>query len=472
MPDFSLPLSSNTAPALYFLDANHREQHRTFPEYFEQSSSIAHSLKKLDFQRNDTLAFIAQNAPETASLLLACLQMGIIAMPMSPRFPQNVVDEIVQLANARLFAVPLQSVAQTGVSALPMSAISFEQDATILCTSGSTGLPKLMLHTTANHYWSARSAAENIPFGAGDCWLQSLPLYHVGGYSIFFRAIVGGAAIAFPSTNTFDVRLLAQTLERFPITHCSFVATQLYHALRHAPLVKQLRTAKAIILGGSAIPQTLITQALDEGLKIFTSYGSTEMASQISTSISSEASELRASGTILPHREVRISDDGEILVRGKTLAKGRVTQQGIVPLVDEDGWYHTRDLGALDSMRRLTVLGRRDNMFISGGENIHPETIEQVLCDYEDVVQAIVVPVPHEIYGFRPVAFVQRVGNKSLHSAWIRDAQAHITTILPRFATPDHIIPFPMNIIQSDLKPSRAELRRVAEEYVAGLPTI
>jgi o-succinylbenzoate---CoA ligase len=472
MTDFFTSPSLNTAPALYFLDTEDREQYFTFAEYFSHRCAIAHLLEQQDFQRGDRLAFIAHNSPETASLLLTCLQMGIIAMPLSPRFPPNIAQELVRIAKARLMALPTHFEAQTRIEVLPTDAFSFEQDATILCTSGSTGLPKLILHTAANHYWSAVGAAENIPFGAGDCWLQSLPFYHVGGYSIFFRSVVGDAAIAFPSTNSFDVRLLTQTLERLPVTHCSFVATQLYHALDYAPLVQQLRRLKAIVLGGSAIPQTLTQQALDEGLKIFTSYGSTEMASQISTSISSEASELRASGTVLPHREVCVSDDGEILVRGKTLARGRVSEQGMVPLVDEDGWYHTRDLGGLDSMRRLTVLGRRDNMFISGGENIHPETIEQVLYDRADVVQAIVVPVPHEIYGFRPVAFVQREDDANLDAAWLHAVRADLAIYLPRFAVPDQFLIFPSETLTSGIKPSRSTLRHIAEVYVAGLSVI
>jgi O-succinylbenzoic acid--CoA ligase len=470
----------SNVPALYFFDGG-GAKYFSQAEYHEASLSITRLLGNKGFQHGDRIAFRAQNTVEMASLLLACLRMGYVAMPLSPRFPQQTINELVRIAGAKFLddteLLALISSAHKEISNMEhrfifgesekfFRNIALDNPATILCTSGSTGLPKMILHTVANHYWNAVGAAENIPFDGGDCWLQSLPLYHVGGYGIFFRAAVAGTAIAFPNTTVFNVRQLTETLTELPITHCSFVATQLYHALRHEPLMARLRSMKAIILGGSAISQTLVAQALEAGLKIFTSYGSTEMASQISTSISSEASELRTSGTVLPHREVCISHDGEILVRGKTLAKGRVTEQGIVPLVGDDGWYHTRDLGALDLMRRLTVLGRLDNMFISGGENIHPEAIEQVLCDRRDVVQAIVVPVPDEVYGFRPVAFLQREQNKSLHQSWLQEIRKQLESALPRFAIPDHFFTFPQESIVSGIKPNRATLQELAQNLI------
>lgn len=479
---FSLPFS-NTAPALCFLDSNQQKASSSFAEYFEQSLVIADTLTQQGFSHGDRLAFISQNTPKTALLLLACLQAGFVAMPISPRFPENVVKELTRVANAQLVnnIAPFLVLNQAHIlrqTTLPTQASEgnllenlLEQDATILCTSGSTGLPKMILHTAANHYWSAVGAAENIPFGAGDCWLASLPLYHVGGYGIFFRALVGGAAIAFPSSANFDVRLLTETLHHFPITHCSFVSAQLYQALRYPELVQKLQRLKAIVLGGSAIPQSLIMQSLAKGLRIFTSYGSTEMASQISTSISSEPSELQTSGTVLPHREVHISDDGEILVRGKTLAKGRITEQGIVTLADANAWYHTGDLGkleapSLDAKGRLTVFGRRDTMFISGGENIYPEAIERILCENVDIMQAIVVPVQHEIYGCRPVAFVQRQSNEALTEPWRHKIRTDLAMKLPRFALPDKFFLFPPEMLTSVIKPRRSELLKIANEYL------
>jgi len=233
--------------------------------------------------------------------------------------------------------------------------------------------------------------------------------------------------------------------------------------LRFPPAVERLRNLKAILLGGSAIPESLIEQALERGLSIYTSYGSTEMASQITTTEAPEREQLRTSGSVLPHRELCISDTGEILVRGETLARGRVTEQGIEPLTGDDSWYHSGDKGLLDEAGRLLVLGRLDNMFISGGENIHPEMIESALLERTDIVQAIVVPVPHPIYGSRPIAFLQREQNLPLEEAWILHLREYIAHRLPRFAIPDGIVAFPPDILASGFKPSRRALQTLAE---------
>lgn len=458
------------APALYCLfgeyeHSSHEKWHKVthfYGELHSKAEQIAFAFVDNGVRVGERCAFVAPTNETTLWMLLGCLRAGITAMPLSPRFPEAMVRSLVQQAGARYTAdSPSILPGRSHITELPYPPLS--QDATILCSSGSTGMPKMFLHTAEQHYRSALGAAGNIPFGQGDCWLASLPLYHVGGYAIMIRALLGGAAIAIPHYTSFAVERLAEALENLPVTHCSFVSTQLYHALRFQPALERLRRLKAIVLGGSAIPESLIRQALDEGLKIYTSYGSTEMASQITTTKAPEREELRTSGSVLPYRELSISPKSEILVRGATLTQGKVTEQGIMPIVGDDGWYHTGDRGRLDDSERLIVLGRLDNMFISGGENIYPEMIEAALLEHTDIVQAIVVPVAHEIYGSRPVAFLQREGNLPLEDAWILSIRTVLYEKLPRFAVPDVFAVFPQNILASSLKPSRAELQSIAE---------
>lgn len=463
-------LRSETAPALYFTDSNGENQVYSYKQYFEESTSLASELHKNGFQREQICAFRAPNTPKIVLHLLACFQGGIVAMPLSQRFPQAMVDELVYCANARLCDITtLPTYSSPEERKLVKIDWHFEENqaATILCSSGSTSVPKMFLHTVQNHVLSALGSGRNIPFGEGDCWLQSLPLYHVGGYAIFFRALVGKAAIALPDYTSFNVEAFTRSLEQFPITHCSLVATQLYHCLRSEQAIERLAGLRAILLGGSAIPESLIEQALKHGLKIFTSYGCTEMASQITTTKSPEREHLRTSGNILRHRELCISEEGEILVRGGTLAQGRLTEQGMTSITDDEGWYHTGDVGELDSRKRLIVRGRRDNMFISGGENIHPETIEQTLLERNDIVQAIIVPVPHEIYGFRPVAFLQRFNNLPFDAGFLNELRVLLEQKLPRFAVPDNFFSFPEDIFQTGIKPSRHALRSIAETIVS-----
>lgn len=501
---YDIPIPDNDAPALYWSGDNTERQTLSYCAYKEQSASVAEKLAAhgIHLQRGDRVAFVASGAPDMALALLACLQAGYVAVPLSPRFPAETVTELLRLTGARILlyddttkAVSIDAARKAGIPSVVLStqasaalntdrnvyatkdsisdrnlfADALGNDATILCTSGSTGLPKALVHTVGNHYWSAVGSAANIPFGEGDCWLLSLPLYHVGGYGVFFRALVGGASVAFPTYHSFDAGALVQTLDRFPITHCSFVATQLFHALQSTAAVERLQRLRVIVLGGGAIPHSLIQSALDKGLRIYTSYGCTEMASQITTAPSSEPSEVFTSGRLLPFRELALADDGEILVRGRTLAVARLSANGKESITGGEGWFHTKDLGALDAEGRLTVLGRKDNMFISGGENIHPETIEQAICEHPSVVQAIVVPVPNEKYGERPVAFVQFTHNLTLSEERIEELRQIAEERLPRFALPDAFFSFPPEILTGGLKPSRAALKYHAQKLMLSL---
>jgi O-succinylbenzoic acid--CoA ligase len=138
----------------------------------------------------------------------------------------------------------------------------------------------------------------------------------------------------------------------------------------------------------------------------------------------------------LANREVSISESGEILVRGETLFAGYVEGEELDRPLDAGGWFHTRDLGGLDEDGYLRVGGRMDNLFISGGENVQPEEIEEALCRLEGVDEAVVVPVPDEEFGARPVAFVRTDGG-------VRDLSGELESVLPRFKIPIAYHPWP-----------------------------
>ncbi len=201
---------------------------------------------------------------------------------------------------------------------------------------------------------------------------------------------------------------LGEAIAALGATHVSLVPTQLLRLLREDA---DLDGVKAVLLGGGPIPAYLVDEALARGLPIHTSYGLTEMSSQVTTTPpGASPEELNTAGRVLAHREVSISGEGEILVRGETLFAGYVEGEELDRPLDAGGWFHTGDLGDLAEDGYLRVRGREDNMFVSGGENVQPEEIEEALCRLEGVEEAVVVPVPDEEFGARPVAFVRVAG--------------------------------------------------------------
>jgi o-succinylbenzoate---CoA ligase len=190
---------------------------------------------------------------------------------------------------------------------------------------------------------------------------------------------------------------------------------------------------KAILLGGGPVPVSLVDEAVSRAFPVHTSYGLTEMASQVTTTPPGAShEELRTSGRPLPHREVGISGDGEILVRGETFFAGYVEGDAVDRPLDADGWFHTGDLGGLSENGCLRVLGRKDNLFVSGGENIQPEEIEEALSSLEGVEVAVVVPILDPEFGARPVAFV-RMADGTVKGETLAHA---LEKVLPRFKIP------------------------------------
>ncbi|HET7273332.1 MAG TPA: o-succinylbenzoate--CoA ligase, partial [Rubrobacter sp.] len=311
-------------------------------------------------------------------------------------------------------------------------------------------VPKSALHTFGNHYYNALGSNTNIPLTPGDRWLHSLPLYHVGGLSILFRCLLAGATITLPEPGT----PLGEAITVLRATHVSLVATQLLRLLREDV---DLGGLKAVLLGGGPVPAYLVDEALARGLPVHTSYGLTEMASQVTTTQPGAApEELRTAGRVLPHREISVSGEGEILVRGETLFAGYVEGEKVDRPLDPSGWLHTGDLGELDDEGYLRVTGRRDNLFISGGENVQPEEIEEALCRLEGIDEAVVVPVPDDEFGDRPVAFV-RTNGVALEPEYLAQS---LEPVLPRFKIPISFHPCPDAAVA--MKADRAALGELA----------
>ena len=385
------------------------------------------------------LGVVAQTSPDLVVLLLGALRAGVVAVPLPPRWPPAALAE----AAARLGVVivgpdvpAIAGVQMVGIAALtaPRSApgeagpVPLRRPWTVVHTSGSSGEPKAALHTVGSHVWSARGVSERLGLRAGDRWLLDLPLAHVGGLGVVVRCVLAGASMAIPEPGT----TTAEALRRFAPTHASLVSTQLVRLLRDAP-GETFPGLWAVLLGGGTIAPGLLDAAVAAGLPVCVGYGMTETASTVTmTAPGAPRDDLATSGTLLRHRDLRVSADGEILVRGETLFAGYVTAETLhLPLTSE-GWFATGDLGHLDAAGRLVVDGRRGNRFVSGGENVQPEAVEAALARLPGVAEAVVVPVADAEWGARPVAFVRPTGAMPPAAG----LAAGLRETLPGFAVP------------------------------------
>ncbi|MBL7978477.1 MAG: o-succinylbenzoate--CoA ligase [Bacteroidetes Order II. Incertae sedis bacterium] len=425
----------------------------TWADLDKKARRMATKLKNDGIGQGDILAICAHPQPNYMALMLACIREKIVFCPLSPQLPEDALHEQMREVGAKACYQEAE-LADMPTDAVPHRETPwyFTQHTTLVFTSGSSGRPQAALHSLGNHYWSADGSCQNIPLAPGHCWLLSLPLYHVSGLGIVFRCWFSGAALLLSGS-------LWETLQKSRLpTHVSLVGTQAIRLLeKKAPLDRLV----AVLLGGSAMPKSVISAMISHKWPIFISYGMTEMTSQITTTPpnASLACLTGTSGRLLPHREVRLNADGEICVRGKTRFLGYWTKNDLVAPFDEQGWLATGDLGSWTEEGFLQVTGRKDNLFISGGENIQPEEIENLLYQVPGVQNVLVVAIPDVVYGQRPVAFIQ--GEVSAP-----DLLLALEKQLPRFKIPVHIWDWPLPKDNTELKPKRHFFEQKAMEYL------
>lgn len=358
-----------------------------------------------------TQPFYAKKDWETLVKLISCWNQMQSVFPVNPKFPS-----------------------------LPQMPEKVNDCATYLFTSGSTSSPKIACLSFENYRFSAEGSIHATRLEKNDRWLLSLPLYHVGGLAILFRCMLADAIVVLSDYPLLDAILAHQ------ITHLSIVPTQLYRLLLEdqKKLEKAAKQLKIVLLGGAPVSELLLKQGKEAGLPLHPTYGLTEMCSQVTMD------PLPGS---LPYREIKFAEDGEILVKGKTLFMGYYN----FPLeLDHGGWFATKDLGKWRPDGTLQVLGRKDLLFISGGENIQPEEIETALLNLEGIYEAIVVPKEDPEFGMRPFAFIQT----KLTKDYFKSIQEQLKKTLPSYKIPVGIAFLPEN---STLKRNRSELCKLVQ---------
>jgi len=383
---------------------------------------------------SDTLHQLeAKPAAETIATLFACFRERIPIVLNNARTPQSEPVQLISLSETSR-----ESPEKIGTLS---ERIDLDCIATALFTSGTSGRPKMAAHSIRNHFESAIASCRRVPLAPSDCWLLSLDISHVGGLGIMFRSLLSGASISMVKSGWSP-----KAVQIPGVTHLSLVATQLKQLLDLPP--DEHTSARHLLVGGGPVPAKLIQQAIKMGYEIRTTYGLTELASQVSTSLPwNHAQEYYSSGSLLEHCEARIREDGVLLLRGKSVFLGYLEEGRLATAVDSKGWFCTNDLVKIEE-RELYVHGRSDSMFISGGENIQPEEIEEVLLSLVGVERAVVVSVPDEDYGSRPFAFVKIDADQTT----IEQVRKELSAILPGYK----------------IRGNRSEFQRLAFELISG----
>lgn len=408
-----------------------------------------------DFQHQGVLpgsgvVLCGKNSYPLLLAYLALLQCGARLLPLNPTLPAPMLatllpdldidfafspDSLPEMPSGTIVLSP------PGVDECNLQLLAWDAQrlATLTLTSGSSGLPKAAAHSYAGHLASADGVLHLMEFQPQDSWLLSLPLFHVSGQGIVWRWLAVGAQLVVR-----EMQPLADALAG--CTHASLVPTQLWRLLSE-PMAKH--ALKEVLLGGAMIPVSLTQQAEAFGIHCWCGYGLTELASTV---CAKRADELPGVGAPLQGREIRLVDQ-EVWIRSSSLALGYWLKGELLPIADEQGWFHTRDRGAMEH-GELRIIGRLDNLFFSGGEGVQPEDVERVFAAHPQVLQVFIVPVDDPEFGQRPVAVIDLEGDLTLDALmlWAQDRLAN-------FQRPIAALPLPDELKNGGIKISRRRLQ-------------
>jgi O-succinylbenzoic acid--CoA ligase len=349
----------------------------TYAELEAEATWVARRLAAHGVRRGSTAAMTMHPRREQVVLVHALMKTGAVLLPLSPRLS---AEERVAAVAAEEPAVDLDDAGELTQTEADLPLLGEHDMDDLACkvmTSGSTGTPDRVGLTYGNFLWSAVASAFNIGVDPEDRWLCCLPLSHISGLGIAMRSVIYGTAAVVH--DGFDANRVGEALERDRITVVSLVTTMLARLLEAGA---NLSGPRAILVGGGPVPEATLEEAIGRGATVVQTYGLTEACSQVTTLAPAEAKrKLGSAGRPLLTTHLRIQD-GEILVQGPTVAPGRA---------DADGWLHTGDLGRIDEEGFLYVEDRLDDLIVTGGENVVPAEVENVLLRHPQVADAAVV---------------------------------------------------------------------------------
>ena len=392
-------------------------------EFDRQVKACARAIAARGLARGDRVAILSLNRAEVLVAYFAIMRAGLVAVPANIKFPRETIAFILQDAQIK-FAfcdatgrallpadIPLVDFDATGVDGFasfldfgPFETIRPKprETAMVLYTSGSTGRPKGVPLSHDGQLWAVRSR-----IGAGGHGRQKLlvaaPLFHMNALGISKFAFAAGASVVLMPQ--FDARQFVEAIGRFKVTSLTSVPTMLALAMRERETLARtdLSSVESVRTGSAPITQSLVDEVRHAfpNAALILGYGTTESGPIAFGARAGLAKPDLALGWPLPGVEVRlIAPDGEETDEGELWIRTPANMTGYINLpaktqevLTADGWYKSADVFRRDAAGAYTFVGRTDDMFVCGGENIYPGEVEAMLEGHPDIARASDVPI-------------------------------------------------------------------------------
>ncbi|MBK0328088.1 acyl--CoA ligase [Rhodobacteraceae bacterium F11138] len=463
----------------------------SFAELDAECDAVARGLVARGYRPGDAIGILAQNSREQVCAYLGIMRAGMVAVPFSFKLNQKICSHIVRDSGMKaVFCDPAYRAMLTDTADMP-EVLSLERGggfedlldpgpfdtfepqerelAMILYTSGSTGNPKGVLLSHASQRWSLERGAALYGDRASNCYIVAAPMFHMNATISLKSALACGATtVLLP---TFDAESYARSIQEFGVTALTSVPTMLALVAKESERLGHLdfSSVQEVMMGSAPLTQALIdkVQAIFPGARISNSYGTTEGGpSPFGPHPDGIPRPPLSLGYPAPELEVELResdqpDQGVFYVRSPMRMEGYRNLPEKTAEVLKDGWYRSGDIMRRDADGFFYFVGRADDMFNVGGENVWPGEVEKLIESLPGVHQACVVPVPHETKHLAPFAWVVLQNHASLSE---EDVKKHTLDNGPAFAHPRHVHFLQEIPLAGTNKPDRKKLEALARQ--------
>ncbi len=434
------------------------DRHFSYAQFNERSNRTAHLLLDQGIKKGDRVALLAMNSAEFMESFFAIAKIGAVCVPLNWRLTPPELEFILKdsgslvvihseefleqvqalqsldagktdvktwicIGNATPPSLSYERLQEAASPEEPDHAAFGDENLYIMYTSGTTGLPKGVVHTHNTAFWAVATMAATIDFYQTDSYLCCLPLFHVGALSPATANLYMGGRIVCP--RAFDPGQVWDLIERNEIQTMLAVPAML-NVMSQMPQMKSVDTSNLrwCMSGAAPVPINLIKEYADRDVEIRQVYGLTETCGPACvTDSESSFTKAGSTGPAFYHTKVRVVRDdgsdvadgevGEVIVSGQHIMKEYWNRPDATAETLKNGWLHTGDLATIDADGFVTIADRKKDMIISGGENIYPAEVENVILGHPKVADVGVIGRDSQKWGEVPMAIVVK-GDDSL----------------------------------------------------------
>lgn len=448
------------------------DEQLTYAELNERVKKVAAFLKnRHKVEKGDRIGILSQNNLEYVVLLFAIAELQCVAVPLNIRLSAKELSFQLKDSDAsilvyeQLFKDMAKSLREEMNFALinikdlngngnhqidrMLESEAFDEYAPyIICyTSGTTGKPKGAVLTQSNMFWNAINNVLAIDLTSMDRTIVLLPLFHIGGIGLFaFPTLFVGGTIIIPGK--FDPNKTVEMIEKHQVTVVMGVPS-IHLAILHSSAFQKskLHSVRWFYSGGAPCPKELIEAFTEKGYLFGQGFGMTETSPTIFMLSREDAEKKKGSiGKPVLFAEVKLVDDtnkevkkgevGHLLVRGPLVMKEYWNRPDATRDSIKDGWFNSGDLAKVDEEGFYYIVGRKKEMIISGGENIYPLEIEQVINQIPEILEVAVVGITDSKWGEVPIAFVTKKEGAFIKG---KDVKQHCLRHLAKYKVPKEI---------------------------------